>query len=170
MKMIRHVACSPSCCIKGLPRVRLYSDTTFCTGVGTNAFPSACLQPMTFIPPTDDAGIASGLVIREMHAALLRGIDARGGLGAVGAEAPRAAKLALSEAQAAADWTRRVSKAILDSPPYAVDDDARVSSWPLQCYVHGAVYICTSQELHGFCPAIDTTRVAAATQLTAHFW
>ena len=72
--------------------------------------------------------MASGLVLRELHLALLRGIDGRGGLGSAGAEAPRAAKLAQSEAAAAVDWTRRVSKVVLDSPPFAVDDDARVSS------------------------------------------
>lgn len=65
-------------------------------------------------------------MLRELHAAVLRGIDGRGGLGSIGAEAPRTAKLALSESQAAIDWTRRVSRVILDSPPFAVDDDARV--------------------------------------------
>ncbi len=66
--------------------------------------------------------------MRELHAALLRGIDGRGGLGSIGAEAPRTAKLALAESQAGIDWTRRVSKVILDSAPFAVDDDARVST------------------------------------------
>ena len=84
---------------------------------------------MAFIQPTDDAGVASGLVLRELHAAILRGIDGRGGLGSIGAEAPRTAKLALSESQAVVDWTRRVSRVILDSPPFAVDDDARVSQF-----------------------------------------
>ena len=87
---------------------------------------SCCLQPLPFIQPTDDAGLASGLVLREMHAALMRGIEGRGGLGSIGAEAPRTAKLVLSETQAGVDWTRRVSKVILDSPPFAVDDEARV--------------------------------------------
>ena len=85
-----------------------------------------CLQPVPFTQPTDDAGLASGLVLREMHSALMRGIEGRGGLGSIGAEAPRTAKLALSETQAGVDWTRRVSKVILDSPPFAVDDEARV--------------------------------------------
>ena len=88
---------------------------------------ASCVQPVAFVQPTDDAGVASGLVLREVHTALLRGIDGRGGLGSIGAEAPRTAKLALSETQAAIDWTRRVSRVILDSPPFAVDDDARVS-------------------------------------------
>ena len=87
---------------------------------------SCCLQPVAFTQPTDDAGLASGLVLREMHAALIRGIEGRGGLGSIGAEAPRTAKLALSETQAGVDWTRQVSKVILDSPPFAVDDEARV--------------------------------------------
>ena len=95
------------------------------------------MQPKAFITPTDEAGAASGLVLRELHLALLRGIDGRGGLGSAGAEAPRAAKLAQSEAAASIDWTRRVSKVVLDSLPFAVDDDARVSSHRLPEEVSG---------------------------------
>ena len=107
---------------------------------------ASCLQPAAFIQPTDDAGVASGLVLRELHAAMLRGIDGRGGLGSVGAEAPRTAKLALSEAQAAVDWTRRVSRVILDSAPFAVDDDARVRS---QRHALQKSISLTSLPLHG---------------------
>jgi hypothetical protein len=82
-------------------------------------------QAVPYIPPTDDAGIASGLVLREVHCALLRGVDGRG-LGSEGAEAPRTARLAATDAQAATAWTSCVSKAILNAPPLAVDDDARV--------------------------------------------
>ncbi len=81
---------------------------------------------MAYIPPTDDAGLASGLVLREVHSALLRGADGKG-LSSDASDAPRTAKLAVADAAAAA-WTGRVSKAILDAPPFAVDDDARVSS------------------------------------------
>lgn len=107
------------------------------------------MQPKAFITPTDEAGAASGLVLRELHLALLRGIDGRGGLGSAGAEAPRAAKLAQSEAAASIDWTRRVSKVILDSPPFAVDDDARVSSHRQPGGVSG-MYCCGLS--HACCP------------------
>ncbi|CAL8466956.1 g6492 [Coccomyxa elongata] len=77
---------------------------------------------MGYIPPTDDAGLASALVLREVHSALLRGADGKG-LSSDASDAPRTAKLAADAAAAA--WTGRVSKAILDAPPFAVDDDAR---------------------------------------------
>lgn len=83
-------------------------------------------QGMAYIPPTDDAGLASGLVLREVHTALLRGADGKG-LSSDASDAPRTAKLAAADAAAAA-WTGRVSKVILDAPPFTVDDDARVSS------------------------------------------
>ena len=79
---------------------------------------------MAYIPPTDDAGLASGLVLREVHCALLRGAEGKG-LSADGAEAPRTVKLAAADALATT-WIGRVSKAVLDAPPFAVDDDARV--------------------------------------------
>lgn len=88
------------------------------------------LQILPYVPPTDDAGIASGLLLREVHCALLRGVEGRG-LGADGADAPRSARLVAADAQAASAWTSRVSKAVLDAPPFAVDDDARVRSTPL---------------------------------------
>lgn len=40
-------------------------------------------------------------------------------------DAPRSAKLQSTDA-AASGWTARVSKALLNAPPLAVDDDARV--------------------------------------------
>jgi len=82
------------------------------------------VQGAPYIPPTDDAGLASGLVLREVHCALLRGAEGKG-LSSDGGDAPRTAKLAATDAQTAA-WSGRVSKAILDAAPFAVDDDARV--------------------------------------------
>lgn len=85
----------------------------------------ASVQGAPYIPPTDDAGLASGLVLQEVHCALLRGAEGKG-LSSDGGDAPRTAKLAAAEAHTAA-WSGRVSKVILDAPPFAVDDDARVT-------------------------------------------
>jgi hypothetical protein len=89
------------------------------------------VQGVAYIPPTDDAGLASGLVLREIHCALLRGAEGKG-LSAEGADAPRTAKLATADSLAAT-WTGRVSKTILDAPPFAVDDDARVGNNSTPC-------------------------------------
>ena len=96
----------------------------FPPGADMNSDCVAWYQGMGYIPPTDDAGLASGLVLREVHSALLRGADGKG-LSSDGSDAPRTAKLAVADPAAGA-WTGRVSKAILDAPPFAVDDDARV--------------------------------------------
>jgi hypothetical protein len=46
------------------------------------------MQGTPYVPPTDEQGLASGLVLREVHAALLRGAEGRG-LASPGAAQPQ---------------------------------------------------------------------------------
>lgn len=73
--------------------------------------------------------LASAVVLREIHCALLRGVEGKD-LGKPDQATPQA-KVSSADSSAATSWTERTARAILAAPLASIDDSVRVRPCPM---------------------------------------